>query len=83
MKLYMVYGNVYGDSYGELIHCFGIFTDKNVAATIADAEKKRLIEATTNKTIGYMPGDEDNIWVKIKEIDSDVRDDICLGGYAE
>lgn len=83
MKLYMVYGNAYGDSYGEYIHCFGIFTSKDTAELNAEIEKKRLIERCINKEIGYLPGDEDNIWVEVKEMDSDMRYDICLGGYAE
>lgn len=83
MKLYMVYGNAYGDSYGEYIHCFGIYTSKDTADLNAEIEKQRLIEKTINKPHGYMPGDEDNIWVEVKEIDADSRYDICLGGYAE
>lgn len=83
MKLYMVYGNTYDDSYGEYIHCFGIFTSKDTADLNAEIVKKRLIEKTINKPHGYMPGDENFIWVKVKEIDADAWYDICLGGYAE
>lgn len=82
MKLHLVHGNTYYESYGYNENIFGVYTEKDKA----EAAKKVVIEQLYEK-------EKDNKWSGVEDI-SDIEVDIVeievdklvnveLGGYCE
>ena len=88
MKLYVVQGNVYLESYGDYRNIFGVYDDENLAnsrveemkAELYSEEMKKIRECKWYETIIESIDDID---VTIVEVEINTPINERLGGYAE
>ena len=89
MKLYVVQGNVYLESYGDYRNIFGVYDDRNLANSRVDEIKAELYSEEMKKKTGeckyYQTIIEsiDDIDVTIVEVELNTPINKPIGGYAE
>ena len=88
MKLYVVQGNVYLESYGDYRNIFGVYDDKNLANSRVEEIKAELYSEQMKKTREckcYQTIIEsiDDIDVTIVEVELNTPINKPIGGYAE
>ena len=88
MKLYVVQGNVYLESYGDYRNIFGVYDNKSLANSRVEEMKAELYSEAMKKTREcewYQPIVEsiDDIDVTIVEVELNTPINKPIGGYAE
>lgn len=84
MKLYLLYGDTYDDSYGSNICLFGVFDNMSDLNKAKEKIIKKYLKIKSNYYYDQ-PYDEDFLkdMFKIKTLNLNKTKDIYLGGYVE